>query len=131
MGQLERPGCVATRREKLSVCVPQVTPPRARAAAPHLCGRKLFDRALSYIVLIAPLAEGWHVFDHYPIAAAAWRVACLDIPSQDFTGWLEWMNSPVDDPNKGWLSWYSRELEEDREELPFSKKMQAVVRRSR
>lgn len=41
------------------------------------------------------------------------------------------MNSPVDDPKKGWLSWYSRVLEEARSELPFSKKIQAILRRSR
>ncbi|CBJ30457.1 1,3-beta-glucan synthase, family GT48 [Ectocarpus siliculosus] len=51
--------------------------------------------------------------------------------SQDFTGWMEWMNSPVDDPKKGWLSWYSRVLEETRTELPFGKKLQAIFRRSR
>ena len=41
------------------------------------------------------------------------------------------MNSPVDDPKKGWLSWYSRVLEETRSELPFGKKLQAIFRRSR
>ncbi|CAM9645366.1 unnamed protein product, partial [Laminaria digitata] len=51
--------------------------------------------------------------------------------SQDFSGWLTWMNSPVDDPKKGWLSWYSRVLEETRHDLPFNKKVQAVIRRSR
>lgn len=51
--------------------------------------------------------------------------------SQDFTEWLEWMNSPVDDPKKGWLSWYSRTLEETRHDLPFGKKIQAVLRRAR
>eukprot|EP00903_Cladosiphon_okamuranus_P007590 g7363.t1 len=51
--------------------------------------------------------------------------------SQDFSGWLEWMNSPVDDPKKGWLSWYGRVLEETRSELPFGQKLQAIFRRSR
>lgn len=41
------------------------------------------------------------------------------------------MNSPVDDPKKGWLSWYGRVLEETRTELPFGKKLQAIFRRSR
>lgn len=56
------------------------------------------------------------------------QTACF---SQDFSGWLEWMHSPVDDPKKGWLSWYSRVLEETRDDLPFGKKLQAILRRSR
>lgn len=41
------------------------------------------------------------------------------------------MNSPVDDPKKGWLSWYNGTLEETRNDLPFSKKLHAIFRRSR
>ena len=78
---------------------------------------------------------GYIIFVHscVPLSFAAASSPCRDSLrfSQDFTEWLEWMNSPVDDPKKGWLSWYSRVLEETRHDLPFGKKIQAVIRRAR
>ncbi len=51
--------------------------------------------------------------------------------SKDFSEWLEWMHSPVDDPQKGWLSWYSKSLDDTFDTLPRGKKLQAAFRRSR
>ncbi|CAM9857234.1 unnamed protein product [Choristocarpus tenellus] len=51
--------------------------------------------------------------------------------SNDLSDWIDWMNSPVDDPEKGWLSWFSKELESQRTDLPTSKKVAAIFRRCR
>ncbi|CAM9250703.1 unnamed protein product [Discosporangium mesarthrocarpum] len=48
--------------------------------------------------------------------------------SRDLSEWLEWMNSPVDDPDKSWIAWVSKEQETS---LPFSQIILISLRRAR